>query len=68
MKETLERRGGYLLHVAKHPKSHLATNYFPFWPKSEKKKRSILGAIVGLSGLYGICPHRLVLLGLLSYL
>lgn len=57
---------GYLLHVAKHTKSHLATNYFPFWGEA-RIKRSILGAIVGLSGLLGIRPHRLVWLALLSY-
>lgn len=32
-----------------------------------EKNGSILGAIVGLSGLVAIRPHRLVLLGLLSY-
>lgn len=64
----------YPLHVAKYRKSHLATNYFPLWPKpkpkpkKKKKNRSISGAIVGLSGLVGIRPHRLVLLGLLSSL
>lgn len=67
---TREKRGlggGFLLHVAKHTKSHLATNYFPFWGEARKKNRSILGAIVGLSGLLGIRPHRLVWLALLSY-
>lgn len=36
--------------------------------QKKKKNRSISGAIVGLSGLVGIRPHRLVLLGLLSSL
>lgn len=57
MKEAPERSqkggGGYLLHVAKHTKSHLATNYFPFWGEARKKTVRFWGQL----WVYQVCSE-----------